>query len=668
MAEKVVVQLVLDTSRYTSGASNAARSTAKIQTAADKTSKSVGSLGSTALKAGAALGAAFAAKAALDFAKSSIAAFSNLEESINAVEVSFGDASEGVLALGENSAEQFGLSTRAVNEAAVAMSAFADKIDEADPADAFENVLQRATDFASVMNIEVEESLILFRSGLAGESEPLRKFGIDVSAATVNLVGLEAGLGGANGKLDEGEKVQARYLAIMQQTEKTAGDFANTADGLANSQRILSAKWEEAQVLLGAKLAPAMTTLLQAGTDLIPVFVLVVDVFGAVIKQATPLIELFGEGATLLGLWAASAGDAGDEGGFLSARMEDVKSAAFAIIDPVGTLAGGFQELRGHFDGTADAAADLQAAWDNVDPSAFDGDLAALGLTLGNVTMLQEAAISPTARYKQVVRAAGAFADSAAAAEERRAAGIRSVLSAQAEAADPLLRLLRSQDRLVASQERLNELQEDAEATAADQRDAILDVAEAQVDLESASINVSGRVGEGVDALFRFGEQAGLTNEQLAILADTIDTFPTSIEVDLTLQAKLSIGDIGKILRDTIATGLRRGEPVLVTGLTTTTPTGPTGQRRDDPILGSGLTRRRHGGPVAANEPVLVGEGGLLELFIPDSAGRIIPNKAFGEQSIIVNVNDPTTTDLAADLSAGLIAAQITQQVELLRT
>ena len=166
------------------------------------------------------------------------------------------------------------------------MSAFADKIDEADPADAFGNVLQRATDFASVMDIDVEEALVLFRSGLAGESEPLRKFGIDVSAATVNLVGLEAGLGGANGKLDEGEKVQARYLSIMEQTEKTAGDFANTSDSLANSQKTLTADWEEAQAVLGEKLAPFMVDFLALGTDLIPVFLLLVDAFGAFLDRS----------------------------------------------------------------------------------------------------------------------------------------------------------------------------------------------------------------------------------------------------------------------------------------------------------------------------------------------------------------------------------------------
>ncbi len=631
VAEKVVVQLVLDTSRYNKGATSAARSTAQIQGAVDKTSKSVSGLGSTALKAGAALGAAFAAKAVLSFAKSSIAAFSNLEESVNAVEVSFGDASEGVLALGENSAEQFGLSTRAVNEAAVAMSAFADKIDEADPAGAFGNVLQRATDFASVMNIDVEESLLLFRSGLAGESEPLRKFGIDVSAATVTAVGLAAGLGGVNGKLDEGEKVQARYLAIMEQTEKTAGDFANTADGLANSQRILSAKWEEAQVLLGAKLAPAMTTLLKAGTDLIPVFVLVVDVIGEVIEQATPLIELLGEGATLLGLWAAAAGDANQEGGFLAARMEDVKSAAFAIIDPVGTLVGGFQELRGHFDGTADASNDLQTAWDDLDPSAFDGDLANLSGTFLSIATSQDVGLDATARYNDVQKNSATRAREVAAANQAQADSVRAVLSAQAEAASPALRLLRTQQRLVESQEQLAEVRVDGEASAADLVDAELDLVGAQIDVDSAAANLAGRVDESAAAFIRTAVQAGLLNEEAVKLAQSLGLIPTTIDVNLRLNlGGLSVGEAANLLR------------------------------------GSGGISRRHGGPVAADEPFIVGEGGP-ELFIPDRAGRIIPNGGIGGQSIVVNVNDSTTTDLAADLSAGLIAAQITQQVEMLR-
>jgi hypothetical protein len=42
--------------------------------------------------------------------------------------------------------------------------------------------------------------------------------------------------------MTESDKVMARYQMIMEQTNKTAGDFANTSDSLANSSRIAGAK------------------------------------------------------------------------------------------------------------------------------------------------------------------------------------------------------------------------------------------------------------------------------------------------------------------------------------------------------------------------------------------------------------------------------------------
>ncbi len=628
VAEKVVVQLVLDTSRYSSKATGAARDTAKIQSSVDKTSKSVSGLGSTALKAGAALGAAFAAKAALDFAKSAINAFSNLDESINAVSVSFGDAAEGVFELGENSAEQFGLSTRAVNEAGVAMSAFADKIDAADPAGAFGNVLQRATDFASVMNIDVEEALVLFRSGLAGESEPLRKFGIDVSAATVNLVGLEAGLGGANGKLDEGEKVQARYLAIMEQTAKTAGDFADTADGLANSQRILSAKWEEAQATLGAKLAPAMTKLIEAGVKLLPVFGLVVNVFGEVLDILGPVLDAIAALAGAAGDAADASGEAAEEGFSLGDAWDRVRGASGLAGNSIAAV----NKLNEDAATVAAEAADknvvLRASHEQIEQAA-----ARQRGGTEEVVAITETATTAAGRYIAVLSIQAQHAEAGAKAEQERAAGIRAGLSAQAEAANPALRLLRTEQRRVAAQEKLAELRGatgEEKASVEELTAAELDLVAAQIEVDSAAANIAGRVDESAEALIRTAIAAGLLDERAIALATSLGLIPTTLDINLTFH---SAGfDIG-----------RRGG-----------------------VGEAGGINRRHGGPVSADEPFIVGEAGP-ELFIPDRAGRIIPNNKFGGQSIVVNVNDSQTTDLAADLSAGLIAAQITQQVEMMR-
>ncbi|MDK1039665.1 MAG: hypothetical protein QGD91_12270, partial [Actinomycetota bacterium] len=207
----------------------------------------MGSMKSLALVAGVGFGMMQAKK----FIGDTIAAASDLEESINAVEVAMGDASREVFVLGETSAEAMGISKTALNEAAVAFSAFGEQIDAADVAGTFEDFIGRATDFASVMNLEVGDALLKFQSGLAGETEALRRFGIDVSAVSVETFALANGIAEAGEKMSEAQKIQARYGLLMQQTDKFAGDFLNTSEGLANQQRILTATWEDAQAEIG---------------------------------------------------------------------------------------------------------------------------------------------------------------------------------------------------------------------------------------------------------------------------------------------------------------------------------------------------------------------------------------------------------------------------------
>ncbi len=287
-------------------------------------------------KGAGALGVAFGAIKVVQFGLDAVGAFSDLEESINAVTVVYGEQDDAIARLGENSAEAFGLTTTEVNEAAISMGAFVEKINEADPADAFTNIIQRATDFASVMNIDTKEALDKFQSGLAGQSRPLKEFGLDISAAAIEQTALAEGIIETGQTMTEAEKVQARYLTIMQQTEQTTGDFRNTADGLANSQKILTAKWKEAQTQLGAKLAPAMLILGDAMTDLIPVFELAVDVFGNFLNQIQPGIEIIGALASVLGDLASSVGDVSTASGGLGIDLGFAGDVAGAILNPVG--------------------------------------------------------------------------------------------------------------------------------------------------------------------------------------------------------------------------------------------------------------------------------------------------------------------------------------------
>ena len=150
-----------------------------------------------------------------------------------------------------------------------------------------DEITTRASDFASVFNIDVSEALQVFQSGLAGEAEPLKRFGINLLQSEVQAYALRSGLISVGETMTEQQKVQARYGLIMEETAKTAGDFANTSDGLANSQRILKANFTDMQATVGKALLPAFAAL---STSLIPVVEQLGPVLTGVFEELAPVI------------------------------------------------------------------------------------------------------------------------------------------------------------------------------------------------------------------------------------------------------------------------------------------------------------------------------------------------------------------------------------------
>jgi hypothetical protein len=185
-----------------------------------------------------------------------------------------------------------GLSQNAFNAAAVRFSAFADTVagPGGDVIKIIQDITGRASDFASVMNLDVTEAMGLFQSGLAGETEPLRRYGIDVSAAAVKTFAYANGIAAAGAELTEAEKVQGRYGLLMEQTAAAAGDFANTSDSLANSQRILNAEFENAQAIVGNLMVPGLEALNAVLIPLVQAF-----------NDAHPAVQLVVGGLVLLG-------------------------------------------------------------------------------------------------------------------------------------------------------------------------------------------------------------------------------------------------------------------------------------------------------------------------------------------------------------------------------
>jgi phage-related protein len=250
------------------------------------------------------LAAIFAVGSIVSFGRSAVEEASTLSESLNAVKVSFGDASAEITRLGEDSATRLGLSQSQFNGIATQFSAFAGTVAGAggDVAGVIDTLSTRGADFASVMNLEVSDALGLFQSGLAGETEPLRRYGIDMSAAAVEAYAMANGIGEAGRELTEQEKVQARYGLLLEQTNKVQGDFANTSDGLANSQRITSARFADASAALGNSLMPIVQAITVMLAD---TFVPILETVGQwMAENPTVIIAV----ASALGIMAAALG------------------------------------------------------------------------------------------------------------------------------------------------------------------------------------------------------------------------------------------------------------------------------------------------------------------------------------------------------------------------
>ena len=233
------------------------------ETSLGKLNKTTSAISKTMIRTLGAIGVGFTLNKVVDGVKGAITAASDLSESINAINVAYGEQSIEIEKIGETAAEGLGLSKTELYGIATQFSSFAKTIagDGGDAVEVVNNLTTRGADFASVFNLEVNTALSKFQSGLAGSSEPLRAYGIDLSAATVTAYALANGIGDGSGQLTEQEKVLARYGSLMSQTSIVQGDFANTSDGLANQQRILNAEIENAKAEIGEGLLPVMAEL-----------------------------------------------------------------------------------------------------------------------------------------------------------------------------------------------------------------------------------------------------------------------------------------------------------------------------------------------------------------------------------------------------------------------
>jgi len=276
------LNLLADVEKFGRGMDKASKSTKDF---GNKTSKNIHKL-SLAFK-GLAVSAAYAFG---KITKDSITAASDLNEEMSKTEVIFGNSADEIKRFAKVAATSLGMSKKSALQASGTFAVLGKSAGLTGPklAGFSEQLVTMASDFASFYNTSTEDAITSIGSALRGESEPIRKYGVLLSAAALEgyAFNYEMRTGttlarDSKNQLTDTSKVIARYQGIVEQSSIAQGDFNRTSSGLANQQRILAAQTENAKAAFGAGLLPVMLKIVKfANTSLIPAITGVINGFG----------------------------------------------------------------------------------------------------------------------------------------------------------------------------------------------------------------------------------------------------------------------------------------------------------------------------------------------------------------------------------------------------
>ena len=212
------------------------------------------------------------------------------------------------------------------------------------------NLTQLGYDLSAFYNLSFEETMQKVRSGISGELEPLRNLGYDLSAArlqqemddlseaaknlSVDLSDtyleqerVNLGINKSVSSMNQAEKAQLRYHAMMTQLTTVQGAMARELDSPINQLRILRSQLEQASQAFGNLFIPILNKVLPP-----------------LIAVASALRQIISAIANLFNIKIADSVDWGKS-------FNTAAGATGDISDNMGSAAGSAKELKRYLAG-----------------------------------------------------------------------------------------------------------------------------------------------------------------------------------------------------------------------------------------------------------------------------------------------------------------------------
>ncbi len=237
-----------------------------------------------------------AGQAILQFGKEAVGLASDLEEVQNVVDVTFeGDAAE-INRWSKSANKSFGLTELKAKQYTSTIGAMLKSSGLAGKSvtSMSKDMTGLAADMASFYNLDMDTAFEKIRSGISGETEPLKALGINLSVANLEAFALSQGITKSYQAMSQAEQVTLRYNYLMSVTSDAQGDFARTTDSLANAQRVLEGNIETLKTNIGNTLLPIVSGAVTAINDLFKALtpeLSLTETFTGIEEQYTATVE-----------------------------------------------------------------------------------------------------------------------------------------------------------------------------------------------------------------------------------------------------------------------------------------------------------------------------------------------------------------------------------------
>ena len=264
-----------------------------------------------------------------DFTKTSIQDFGMSELTVKQISSRF-------QALGTSvgiSSEQVANGTAVANKALMSQNNTLYKTTDS-MADMSLNLTRLAGDMASFYDVDQADVAKSLQSIFTGTIAPLRRYGLDLTQATLSEWAMKNGLDANIKSMTQAEKVLLRYNYVMANTQAAQGDFAKTANTWANSVRVLKQEFQAWGSIIGSVVINALKPFVQALSKVMLKVIsftrTVADALGAIFGWT---IEISGGGATVDGMEdiAGGVGDIGDSADKSNKKAQKLKKTLLSI-------------------------------------------------------------------------------------------------------------------------------------------------------------------------------------------------------------------------------------------------------------------------------------------------------------------------------------------------